>query len=63
MRLSNSVIGPLLLVGGIVGVIAQWPGVGAVLALFALLAALAIIAASGLEEVQIIDANNDSPII
>ncbi len=63
MRLSNSVVGLLLLAGGIFGVIAQWPGVGAVLALFALMAALTIIAASGLEEVQMIDANNDSHMI
>ncbi len=50
--LSNSVVGLLLLAGGIFGVIAQWFGVGVVLALFALMAAMAILAASRLDEVQ-----------
>lgn len=50
--LSNSVVGVLLLAGGIFGLIAQWFGVGAVLALFALMAAMAIPAAAGLDEVQ-----------
>ena len=50
--LSNSVVGVLLLAGGVFGVIAQWLGIGAVLALFALMAALAIRAAAGLDEVQ-----------
>lgn len=63
IRLSNSVVGLILLAGGIFGVIGHWLGVGAVLAMFTLMAALAIVAASGLEEVQMIDANNDSPMI
>lgn len=50
--LSNSVVGLLLLAGGVFGVIAQWFGVGTVLALFALMAAMAIPAAVGLDEVQ-----------
>lgn len=50
--LSNSVIGLVLLAGGVFGVIAQWFGVGTVLALFALMAAIAIPTASGLAEVQ-----------
>ncbi|MCL4748255.1 MAG: hypothetical protein KJZ83_23025 [Burkholderiaceae bacterium] len=50
--LSNSVVGLILLAGGIFGVIAQWLGVGAVLAVFALMAALAIRAAAGLDDVQ-----------
>jgi MFS family permease len=53
--LSNSVVGLILLVGGVFGVIAQWLGVGVVLALFALMAALAILAASRLDEVQAYD--------
>lgn len=56
--LSNSVVGLILLAGGVFGVIAQWLGVGTVLALFTLMAALAIPAASGLEEVQKADAPN-----
>lgn len=50
--LSNSVVGLILLAGGVFGVIAQWFGLGAVLVLFALMAALAIRAAHGLDEVQ-----------
>jgi ribose 5-phosphate isomerase RpiB len=50
--LSNSVVGLILLVGGIFGVIAQWLGIGVVLAIFALMAALAIRAAAGLDDVQ-----------
>lgn len=50
--LSNSVVGLILLAGGVFGVIAQWLGVGAVLAIFTLMAALAIRAAAGLDEVQ-----------
>jgi len=50
--LSNSVVGLILLAGGIFGVIAQWLGLGAVLVLFAVMAALAIRAAHGLDEVQ-----------
>ena len=50
--LSNSVIGVVLLAGGVFGVIAQWLGIGMVLALFALMSALAIVAASRLDEVQ-----------
>ncbi len=50
--LSNSVVGLLLLAGGIFGAIAQWFGIGVVLALFAMMAALAIPAAAALDEVQ-----------
>ena len=50
--LSNSVVGLILLAGGVFGLIAQCFGIGAVLALFALMAALAIAAASALDEVQ-----------
>lgn len=50
--LSNSVVGLVLLAGGIFGVIAQWLGIGAVLAIFALMSALAIRAAAGLDDVQ-----------
>lgn len=57
--LSNSVVGLMLLAGGVFGVIAQWLGVGVVLALFALMAALAILAASRLDEVQARDYRND----
>ncbi len=54
--LSNSVVGLILLAGGVFGIIAQWLGVGTVLALFALMAAIAIAAAAGLDEVQTTDA-------
>ncbi|MGE3601112.1 MAG: MFS transporter permease, partial [Dehalococcoidia bacterium] len=50
--LSNSVVGVVLLAGGVFGVIGQWLGIDMVLALFALMAALAIAAAFRLEEVQ-----------
>ena len=50
--LSNSVVGLILLAGGVFGFIAQWLGIGAVLAIFTLMAALAIRAAAGLDEVQ-----------
>lgn len=55
--LSNSVVGIILLAGGMFGVIAQWFGVGTVLTLFALMAAMAILVAAGLDEVQSTDAN------
>lgn len=58
--LSNSVVGLILLVGGVFGVIAQWFGVGVVLVLFAVMAALAILAASKLDEVQAQDYNNET---
>jgi hypothetical protein len=50
--LSNSTVGVILLAGGVFGVIAQWLGIGAVLAIFTLMAALAIRAAAGLDDVQ-----------
>jgi hypothetical protein len=50
--LSNSVVGVVLLAGGVFGVIAYWLGIGMVLALFTLMAVLAMAAASRLEEVQ-----------
>jgi hypothetical protein len=43
---------PIPIAGGVFAVIAQWFGVGAVLTLFAVMAAMAIPAAAGLEEVQ-----------
>lgn len=56
IALSNSVVGLILLAGGVFGVIAQWFGPGTVLALFALMAAMAILAAAGLDEVQTTEA-------
>lgn len=50
--LSNSVVGVILLAAGIFGVVAQWLGIGAVLAVFTVMAALAIVAAAGLDDVQ-----------
>ena len=50
--LSNSVVGVLLLAGGVFGLIAEWLGTGAVLAIFTVMAALAVRAAAGLDEVQ-----------
>lgn len=50
--LSNSVVGLILLAGGVFGVIAQWLGIGAVLAVFTSMAGLAIFAAAGLDDVQ-----------
>ncbi len=48
--LSNPVVGLILLAGGVFGFIAQWLGIGAVLAIFTLMAAPAIRAAAGLDE-------------
>ena len=50
--LSNSVVGLILLAGGVFGVIAQWLGIGAVLAIFTSMAALAIFSAAGLDDIQ-----------
>ncbi|HET9066209.1 MAG TPA: MFS transporter [Gemmatimonadales bacterium] len=50
--LSNSVVGLILLAGGVFGVMAQWLGIGVVLAIFSGMAALAVIAARGLDDVQ-----------
>ncbi|MCA9876320.1 MAG: MFS transporter, partial [Thermomicrobiales bacterium] len=50
--LSNSVVGVILLAGGVFGLIAQWLGIGVVLGIFTLMAALAIVMASRLDEVQ-----------
>lgn len=55
--LSNSIVGVILLAGGIFGFIARWFGLGAVLAIFALMAALAIPTAAQLREVQAVDAD------
>jgi hypothetical protein len=52
VALSNSVVGLILLAGGVFGIIAHWFGIGIVLAMFALMAAMAIAAGSGLDEVQ-----------
>nr|HNP37247.1 MFS transporter permease [Woeseiaceae bacterium] len=56
--LSNSLVGLILLAGGIFGVIAHWLGVGVVLAIFALMGALAIPTAARLREVQATDAGS-----
>ena len=50
--LSNSVVGLILLGAGVFGAIAQWLGIGVVLALFSSMAAMAIFAAAGLDDVQ-----------
>lgn len=50
--LSNSTVGLILLAGGVFGILAQWLGIGVVLAVFTLMAALAIVVAAGLEDVQ-----------
>ncbi len=50
--LSNSVVGLILLAAGVFGVVAQWFGIGVVLAIFTSMAALAIVAATGLDDVQ-----------
>lgn len=50
--LSNSVVGLILLAGGVFGVIAQWLGIATVLAIFTSMASLAIVAAAGLDDVQ-----------
>jgi hypothetical protein len=50
--LSNSVVGVVLLAGGLFGVVAQSFGIGTVLALFTLMAAAGILTATGLDEVQ-----------
>lgn len=52
--LGNSVVGLVLLAAGVFGIIAQWLGLGAVLSIFTLMAALAIFAAAGLDDVQTI---------
>lgn len=54
--LSNSVVGLILLAGGVFGFVAQWFGLGTVLAIFALMGALAIPIAARLKEVQAADA-------
>ena len=50
--LSNTVIGLLLLAGGIFSLIANWFGVETVLVVMAVMSGLAILAALGLKEVQ-----------
>lgn len=52
--LSNSAVGVLLLAGGVFGIVAHSFGVGVVLAVFALMSAMAIFAAAGLDEVQMV---------
>lgn len=52
IALSNSVVGLILLAGGVFGIIAQSFGIGTVLALFTFMAAMALMAASRLDEVQ-----------
>lgn len=49
---SNTVVGLILLVGGVFGIIAQLFGIGVVLGLFAMMSAMAVVAASRLDEVQ-----------
>lgn len=53
--LSNSIVGVILLAGGVFGFIARWFGLGAVLAIFALMAVMAIPTAMRLREVQTVD--------
>ncbi|MBW3098337.1 MFS transporter permease [Pseudohoeflea coraliihabitans] len=53
--LSNSVVGLVLLAGGSFGFLAQWFGIGTVLVIFALMAAMAVWVASRLDEVQSAD--------
>jgi len=50
--LSNSVVSLILLAGGVFGVVAQWLGIGTLLAIFTAMAAMAVFAASGLDDVQ-----------
>ena len=50
--LSNTIVGVLLVLGGVFGAIAQLAGEAAVLGLFALMCVGAAITAYGLEEVQ-----------
>ncbi len=50
--LSNTIVGALLVAGGIFGAIAGWAGEAVVLALFAAMCVAAAIAARGLNEVQ-----------
>jgi hypothetical protein len=50
--LSNTILGGVLLAGGVFGAVAQWAGTPVVLALFALMCAAAAVSAQGLEEVQ-----------
>ncbi len=53
--LSNSIVGVILLAGGVFGFIARWFGLGALLAIFALMGVLAILTAARLREVQAVD--------
>ena len=50
--LSNTIIGVLLVAGGVFGLVAQWAGEAVVLALFAAMCAGAAVCALGLKEVQ-----------
>ena len=50
--LSNSIIGALLLAGGLFGLLAEFAGAAAVLAVFAVMCALAAVVAFGLREEQ-----------
>lgn len=54
--LSNSIVGVILLAGGVFGFLARWFGLGIGLTIFALMAALAIPTAMQLRDVQTIDA-------
>jgi hypothetical protein len=51
--LSNSIVGAVLLTGGLFGLLAQWAGSAAVLAVFSGLCLLAALAAWGLREEQL----------
>ncbi|MCW5961601.1 MAG: MFS transporter [Pyrinomonadaceae bacterium] len=53
--LSNSIVGVILMAGGVFGLIARWFGLGVLLAVFALMGVLAIFAAARLREVQEVD--------
>ncbi len=56
--LSNSIVGIILLAGGVFGFIARWFGLGAVLAIFALMGVMAIPTAMRLREVQTFDTDH-----
>lgn len=52
VALSNTLIGVVLLLSGLLGILAEWAGTGAILLLLAILATLGVWLAHGLPEVQ-----------
>ena len=50
--LSNTIIGVVLVAGGVFGIVADIAGIPAVLGIFALMSAGAVVTAYGLDEVQ-----------